>query len=41
MIANFVFGNFFAMVAVASARRKPAAMTRLAFWRTAVVMFGM
>ena len=40
MIANFVFGNFFAYVASVPASRKPAAITRFAPLRTAVLKFG-
>jgi hypothetical protein len=41
VIAKCVLGNCFATVASESAIRKPAAITRCAFWRTAVVRFGM
>jgi len=39
-MANFVFGNWVAIVSMLSASRKPAAMTRFDPWRTAVLKFG-
>src|ERR1051325_8697676 len=39
-MANFVLGNFFAYVAVVFASRKPAAITRSAWPRTALLKFG-
>ena len=40
MIAKFVSGKVFATFSVASAIRKPTAITRSYFWRASVVRFG-
>ena len=40
MIANFVFGNCLATFSVASAIRKPTAITRSYFCRASVDRFG-
>ena len=40
MIAKFVSGNELATFSVASAIRKPTAITRSNFWRASDVRFG-